>query len=199
MLRFQNTWLFLASLAVAAGCRGRVEADDLPDDEPGEGEEETTGELELYTTSSQASEDTQYVSMEIGMVEAHIKDPDVADEFGGEWLVLSQSAGHFDIVEDQPEDYLIASGTAPVSVYDEIRVEILGGTYVNSEGDEYTVDPPVGSGKLTIETEFCVSPGETTVIDSQLDAALDGGGSDWAFDLDAAVDDHDSCPIQGMD
>ena len=196
MTRIMTTTAIFASLALFAGCRERIEAEDIPaDTSDNNGEEDTTGRLELYTESAQAASDVKFVSMDIGMVEVHIADSDVADEFGGEWLVLTQKAGEFDIIEHNPQNYLIASGTAPVSGYDMVRIEILGGTYVNADGDIADVDPPGElGGELEIVTDFCVSPGATTVVDSELRASLvETTSTDWAFDLDAFVDDHGSC------
>src|SRR5690349_12083496 len=118
MYRHIPAWLILATTAVF-GCRSTVDADELQN--PDEGEEGSgIGALQLYTRSSLASEHTESVTMDIGRVSVHIADMDVADEFNGEWVDLTDQAGEFSVVESNPADYLIAEGSAPAAVYDAI-------------------------------------------------------------------------------
>jgi hypothetical protein len=201
MRRFVPAWLLALSIA-AIGCRSTVDADELED---GNGEEEGSGigEIELYTLSNAASDNTKSVTMDIGRVSIHIADEDVIEEFGGEWVDLTQDAGVFTVVEKQPTEYLIARGPAPMAKYDAIEVEIYGGTYINSEGDVFDVQSPESlgpQGLLTINTDFCVNEDETSRIDSQLHASVGAeSNTDVWFDLDAEVDDNGSCKAESGD
>jgi hypothetical protein len=173
----------LSALALT-GCRAKVNADELEDSGDGDGGS-GLGTLTINAMSEAAAEGTDHVDMTIDRVEVHIADPDVQDDVGAEWLVLSEEEQVVPLVEQEPQSHEIASGDAPA------------GSYETTDGDIYDLSPgDFLNGNLIIVTDFCVNGGAETVLDSQYDTTLTGdGGVSTGFDLDVAVDDGDSCSL----
>jgi len=191
-------------IAMSLGaCHSEIQANQ--DSYPATGDDTATGtgtseshqgRLELHTTSDQAAADTDNLTMKFGTIKIHVADQTAQDALGGEWVVMTDDAGTFSIIEKQPHDYLLVAGDVPAVTYDAVDVEILATTYVNGDGQVYDVSPPEElSSDLRIDTVFCVGPDKTTVLDSNLQAQLGSNSpSDWFFNIDATVDDHGSCP-----
>ena len=185
----------LGALALT-GCRAKVQADDLEDTGDGNGGP-GLGTLTINAMSQEAAEGTEHVEMTIDRVEVRIADPDVQDDVGAEWLVLSEGEQVVPLVEEEPQSYEIATGDAPAATYDQVKLHIIEGEYVTTDGDRYVLSPGnLLNGNLIVVTDFCVNGGDETVLDSQFDTALTGdGGVSTGFDLDIAVDDGDSCSL----
>ena len=185
----------LGALALT-GCRAKVNATDLEDTGDGNGGP-GLGTLTINAMSEQAAKDTDHVDMTIDRVEVRIADPDVQGQVGAEWLVLSEEEQVVPLAEQDPASHEIATGDAPASAYDQVKLHIIEGEYVTSDGDRYVLSPGnVLNGNLIVVTDFCVNGGAETVLDSEFDTALTGdGGVSTGFDLDIAVDDGDSCSL----
>jgi hypothetical protein len=185
----------LSALALT-GCRAKVNADELEDTGDGDGGS-GLGTLTINAMSEAAAEGTDHVDMTIDRVEVHIADPDVQDDVGAEWLVLSEEEQVVPLVEQEPQSHEIASGDAPAGSYDQVKLHITSAEYETTDGDIYDLSPgDFLNGNLIIVTDFCVNGGAETVLDSQYDTTLTGdGGVSTGFDLDVAVDDGDSCSL----
>lgn len=185
----------LSALALT-GCRAKVNATDLEDTGDGNGGP-SLGTLTINAMSEDAAEGTDHVEMTIDRVEVHIADPDVQDDVGAEWLVLSEEEQVVPLVEQEPASHEIATGDASAGAYDQVKLHIIEGEYVTTDGDRYVLSPGnLLSGNLIVVTDFCVNGGAETVLDSQYHTTLTGdGGVSTGFDLDVAVDDGDSCSL----
>ncbi len=196
MTRTLPTLLTSALVIIGLGaCKSRVDANDL-DGNGDTGASNTYGELELYARSNQAAEGTESMSMDVGRIEVHVAESDVADEIGGEWLVLSDDVGKVMLVEERPGEYLMAAGTAPETRFDAIRMELTGATYISADGDVFDLDLPEGldiDGSFQVDTLFCVTAGETTSVVAEYSAELGEDGNGYWLDLDVGVQDDDSC------
>ena len=188
-------WIGLGALALS-GCRAKVNATDLEDTGDGDGGS-SLGTLTINAMSEEAAEGTDHVEMTIDRVEVHIADPDVQDDVGAEWLVLSEEEQVVPLVEQEPASHEIATGDASAGAYDQVKLHIIEGEYVTTDGDRYVLSPGnLLSGNLIVVTDFCVNGGAETVLDSQYHTTLTGdGGVSTGFDLDVAVDDGDSCSL----
>lgn len=185
----------LSTLALA-GCRAKVNADELEDTGNGDGGS-SLGTLTINVMSEGAAEGTDHVDMTIDRVEVHIMDQDVQDDVGAEWLVLSEEEQVVPLAEQEPASHEIATGDAPAGSYDQVKLHITSAEYETTDGDLYDLSPgDFLNGNLIVVTDFCVNGGAETVLDSQFDTELTGdGGVSTGFDLDVAVDDGDSCSL----
>src|SRR5688572_4328766 len=113
----------LLLLIAVAGCASRVGQGDLGEGD-GDEEESTLGTVLVNTRSVPESDAITHLDMEIERVEIHLADEAVADETGGEWIVLSEELQTVTLVEAQPQVYEIAEGEAPESDYDKLRFKV---------------------------------------------------------------------------